>query len=240
MSPLASLRRGSLTPMMDSKQSSRSSAKEKKSKTSDKNPFRTKKNKKKADTFSGRGTPTSSVLSSPARNATMYFGGSPSHSSGLSNSVNLGGGAGNGGSLSCSTSFNSGDAKTLKKSRWMMLRNKMGKKFTRTPHMMDEEEPKIHGRTQRSHSSPSVKKYNVGRSLSITEEDIRINMTDGGHGGSVSGIVSPRLRRASSSQQGYNLKMLSKIFSILTCWVDEYYEVSLRFLFCSYFLSQYL
>lgn len=226
-SPLASLRRGSLTPI------SRHSAKEKKPK-SEKNPFKTKKNKKKSDTFGGRGTPTGSVLSSPARNATMFFGGSPSHTVNLSSSVNLGGGGGGGastrGSLSCSASFNSADIKSSKKSRWGMIRHKVGKKLTRTPNMLDDEEPKIQGRgprTQRSHSSPSIKKYSVGRSLSITEEDGRgVSLPDGGTGMSISGAVSPRLRRGSSSQQGYNLKMLSKIFAILTCWLEEYFEVS--------------
>lgn len=199
------------------------SSKDKKSKNLEKNHFRSKKNKKKSETFNGRGTPPSSAHSSPAKSATMYFGGSPSHPSNLTNSVSVGGAGG--GALSCSSTFSGIDcgSKSSKKSRWTMLRSKMGKKFTRASNV-DEEESNTLGRlrTQRSHSSASIKKYNIDRTMSITEEDSRSDYLDGG---SMSGS-NPRLRRSSSSHQGYNLKMLSKIFSILTCWVDEYFEVS--------------
>ena len=210
------LRRKSLTPMA---QKHFNSDKDKKTKSLE-NPFRSKKNKK-GENLSIRGTPPSSVHSSPAKSSTMFFGGSPSHTSNLTNSVSVGR-AGN--ALNCSGTYSSVDVKCSKMSPWMMIRSKMGKKFSRSS-TMDEEEPCVHGRnrTQRSHSTPSIKKFNVGRSLSITEEDIRYEFRDGG--GSVSS-TNPRVRK-SSTTQGYNLKMLSKIFAILTCWVEEYFEVRL-------------
>ena len=211
------LRRGSLNPLMDK------SVIPKSPKKSDKNIFRSKKSKKKSDTFGGRGTPTNSAMASPARSSTMMFNHSPSHTSSLSSSVNMGGGGGASGvSISLSASFNSGDSK-CKKSRWKLLQNKVGRKFNKTNIAEEEEEEMPRGsRAQRSNSSPSMRKFGVNRNYSITDEDFRVgSMGDG------SGVISPRSRRASSSQQGCNGKVLAKIFSILNVWVDQYYEVRL-------------
>ena len=216
------LRRGSehnlLTTSMSSASSSvsgtpsHSSGKDKKSKTLERKQPKEKKKKKKSDTFSGRATPVN-VLSSPAKSSQMYFGNSPSHTSGSS-------------SLSASQSFNaSGDmAKTPKKSRWLNVRRKIKKNFTRSPSFVDADEIKaVHksNKPQRSHSIPAIKKSGVynGRNASISgcSEDLGMNIPDG--------LISPRARRASTSP-GNNVNLVSKVFSILMCWVEDYFEVS--------------
>ena len=229
------LRRKSLNQMIST---SSSAGKERKYKSLEKNHFRKSKSKKRVESLSGRGSPANSISSSPARNTNMFFSGSPSHTRNMTGSLSLVGGGGSQGSLS---GFNSLDSKSSKKSRWTMMRMKMGKPFSRTSNM-EEEEASMQGsgrRTQRSHSSASIKKYSIGRSSSITEEDF---LNSGSvHGGSISSVAGPRMRKGSITQQGYNLKMMSKIFSILTFWVDEYFEVSvlLIVLFTLFFLGVY-
>ncbi len=205
-------RRGSLNPVMD-----KSLLPNSPSRKSDK---KSKKSKKKADTFGGH--TSSSAMSSPARSATMMFGNSPTHNSMLSNSLNMGPGGGAGMGLNLSASLNAVESKG-KKSKWKMLQSKVGKKFK---HNITEEEEVPRNKPKRSNSSPSGKKYAVGvnRSFSINEEDIRISMAS--DRSSISGVVSPRSRKASSSQQVCNGKVLAKVFHIFNAWVMEYYEVS--------------
>lgn len=177
----------------------------KKSKTLEKQQ-KNKKKPKKSDTFSGRSTP--SLLSSPAKSATMYFNGSPSHTAG--------------GNLSLTSSFSSADLKTPKKSRWLNLRSKVGKKLSRSPsHTSEYEVVKTTAKAQRSQSIPSIKKSSIysGRNSSLSGEDMGV--TDGGP----MGIVSPRLRKRSTSGNN-NVNLVSKIFSVLSFWVEEFFEVS--------------
>lgn len=188
--------------------------KDRKFKTLEKLKVKKSKNKK-ADTFGGRGsgtaTPTS-AFTSPSKSS-MYFSGSPSRTS-IS------------GSLGPSAIFSNPDlTKTPKKSKWMNLRNKVGKRFLRSP--SDTEDVRLQNKPQRSHSIPSIKKHVVysGRNTSVSGEELgMISMPDGG---SIS-MVSPRIRKPSTSQ-GNNINLVSKIFSVLKCWVDEYFEVSLVF-----------
>ena len=165
-----------------------------------------KRKNKKSDTFSGRGTPTGgSVLSSPVRSSTMYFN-SPSHTGTTS--------------LAPSASFSAADTKSTPKktSRWSNIRNKMGKKLRSPSISADTEEPgRLLNKPQRSHSIPSIKKCGVySRAGSITGEEMEV-------GGS---IVSPRIRRGSTSQNNVNL--VAKIFSVLTCWIEEHFEASIH------------
>jgi len=209
-------RRGSLNPMMD-----RPILPKSPSKKSDKNIFRSKKAKRKADTFSGR---SSNTISSPARSATMMFSQSPTHTSAFTSSMTLGSGAagscsGSGGAgLNLSASLNVSDNKA-KKSKWKMLQSKVGRKFQKANIVEEEGLPQSPARAHRSNSSPSIKKYGVNRSYSINEEDGR--RVDRG---SMSGVISPRSRRTSTSQT-CNLKVLTKVFNILNVWVADYFEV---------------
>ncbi len=172
--------------------------------------LKNKKKNKKSDTFSGRATPTtSSALSSPARTSSiLYFpGSSPSHNT----------------SVSCSASFNDSDlGKSPKRSKWNMIR-KVGRKIARSPSIVDQDDVKNaikSNKPQRSQSIPAIRNCGIytARSVSITAENgLCGNLTDGG------GMISPRIRRGSTSQN--DVTIVSKIFSILTTWVEDYFEV---------------
>lgn len=181
--------------------------KQKKSKTLEK-PVKGKKRSKKSDTFSGRGTPTSSsVMNSPVRNsANLYFGSSPSHAS-----------------LGVSASFSTADIqqKTPKKvSKWSKLSNIVVQKFSRA----EGDDTRMRVKPQRSHSIPSIKKCGVYpvRNSSVPGEEM--GMGGLAENGSISSI-NPRARKSSSSQAN-SVNLVAKIFSVLGCWVEEYFEVS--------------
>ena len=172
-----------------------------------------KKSGKKADTFSGRATPNTtpnSLHASP--NRTMYFSSSPSHS------INL----------SAAAAFANQDAnKTPKKSsKWTNLRMKMNKKFSRSPSVSADtgDDTKLRTKPHRSHSIPAIKKSGVypGRNASISGgDDVSLSMADGG---SIS--AGHTRHRKTSSSQANNVNLVAKIFSVLSCWVEEYFEVS--------------
>jgi hypothetical protein len=192
-----------------------SDGKEKKSKTLEKIP-KTKKRSKKADTFSGRGTPTSSsLMNSPVRNSSnMYFGTSPSHTYSSS--------------LGASASFSTADhhqQKTPKKaSRWSKISNMVNKKLSRGATGTDgDDKHRLSVKPKRSHSIPLIKKSGVyGRSGSVGGEDVGVGgMYEAGSTNS----VSSHARRASTSQ-GNSANLVAKIFSVLGCWVEEFFEVS--------------
>ena len=206
-----------------------SGGKDKKSKMADR--FKPgKKTKKKSDTFSGRGSSsgraTPSLLSSPVRSG--QFVGSPTHSS-----------------INPSASFTSSDFnKTpVKKSKWTNIRQRMGKKFNRSSSTnieATEELNRLRVKPQRSQSIPSNRKCGVygtagGRSASITVDDVIPNLTDGGAAAGCvgGGSVSLRGRRSSSSHCTNSVNLVAKIFSVLGCWVDEYFEVSLLSFCCA-------
>ena len=185
----------------------------KKSKTLEKPPPKGKKWSKKSDTFSGRGTPTSSsLMNSPVRNSTnMYFSASPSHAP-----------------VGTSASFSTADVqnRTPKKvSKWAKISSTFNKKFSRGgPNGVEAEENRLRVKPQRSQSIPSIKKCGVysGRNPSICGEE----MSFGGslvESGSISSI-NTRSRKTSSSQ-GNSVNLVAKIFSVLGCWVEEYFEV---------------
>lgn len=189
-----------------------SPAKQGKSKTLEK-PLKGKKRTKKSDTFSGRGTPTSSsLMNSPVRSTNMYFGASPSHSA----------------SVSASASFSAADQhnRTPKKmSKWSKISSMVNKKFNRGGAETDESRLRV--KPQRSQSIPSIKKCGVysGRNASISGEEMSFGGTLIGSE-SISSISS-RSRRTSSSQ-GNSINLVAKIFSVLGCWVEEYFEVSVQ------------
>ena len=166
------------------------------------------KRKKKSDTYSGRATPTGPSNGSPSKSSSMYFGNSPSHSR----------------ASGFSSSFNQSDLdKNSKKSKWFIIR-KVGKKLSRSPSIDPDEVKK--NIPQRSQSIPSVKKCGLypGRSTSLSTEE-----PDG-----LTGLVSPRHRRRTSSLQVNSVNLVSKIFSVLSCWVNDYFEVSRGVFFLSF------
>ena len=200
-----------------------------------------KKGNKKSETFSGRGTPTCASLHASPNRSNMYFGSSPTHTS-MSHAhltSSMSGSSGNILAVSSSIGGGSGTdvAKTPKKnSRWTNIRNKMGKKFSRGSVSTDSEDctGKHHrSKPQRSQSIPSSRKAGVYvsvRNASVSGEEMSgMSYTDGGAGvgggGGVAGAVLPRHRKSSSSYTN-NVNLVAKIFSVLNCWVDEYFEVS--------------
>ncbi len=186
---------------------------------------------KKADTFGGRGTPTASLslMSSPIRssNNSMFLGGSPSHHGGNS--------------LAPSASFSNADlgGKGQKKqSRWGNIRSKVKKNFSRSPSVTAEsDEAKILHKPQRSQSIPAIRKTAVNSrngsiSMASGEDYAVANVTDIGGGGG--GIVSPRRRTSNShaATTANDVNLVSKIFSVLKCWVEEYFEVKNSLFVC--------
>lgn len=203
--------------------------KEKKSKTLEKP--KSKRKTKKSDTFSGRGTPTSSsVLSSPVRNSsTMYFGSSPSHTGSLS--------------LRASASFSAADIQlktTPKKaSKWSKISNIMNKKLNRaTSTGMDADDSQLRTKPRRSQSIPSIKKCGIynGRNASIGGEEMGMGLCESG---SISSTIPRTRTRKSSASQANSVNLIAKIFSVLRCWVEEYYEVSAEILCSSLGLASY-
>lgn len=201
-----------------------------------------KKGNKKADTFGGRATPTCNSLHASPNRSNMYFGSSPTHTPAHAHHLSGGGSSGN-----ITSGGGSGDIpKTPKKSsRWTNIRNKMGKKFRGSVSSEAEDgtgKYHHHHRTkpQRSQSIPSSRKgavYASARNASVSGDDLSgISYPDGavggvggaaGVGGGVAGsmVVPPRHRKSSSSYTN-NVNLVAKIFAVLNCWVDDYFEVS--------------
>ena len=114
------------------------------------------------------------------------------------------------------------------KSRWSGLKDKVNKKFKRSP-SMEAKEMQGFPRESRSQSIPSVRRNNIiaPRKTSVGPEvklSVAVDVPD-------SGALSParRQRKTSSSHvQGLavnTVTLISKIFNVLGCWQENYFEV---------------
>ncbi len=97
--------------------------------------------------------------------------------------------------------------KSPKRSKWDGIKNKMTKKFKRSPSLEGEELQGMQGRYARKGSLGSDNHETTG-----------VNFPDG--------VVSRRQRRSSSS---YNsVALVSKIVSVLNCWQEHFFEVRIH------------
>lgn len=105
-------------------------------------------------------------------------------------------------------SFQNGceSSKSPKRSKWGDLKSKM-KKFKRSPSLEAEELQGLQGRYPRKGSLSNDSLMSTG-----------INLPDGG---------MPRRQRRSSSSYGNSVALVSKIFSVLSCWQEQFFEVQL-------------
>ena len=111
--------------------------------------------------------------------------------------------------------------KDKSKSRWVGLKERMNKTFKRSPSM----EP-VQGipREARSQSIPTIRKNHVSsvaRKTSVGPEvklSVAVDMPDGGG-------PSPSRRQRTLSVQGGGVTLISKIFTVLNCWQENYSEV---------------
>ena len=111
--------------------------------------------------------------------------------------------------------------KEKSKSRWKFVKNKVSKTFKRSPSM---EGGNLQGspRESRSQSIPTIRKNNVMRKASVGPEvklSVAVDVPDGGSAG-----PSPRRQRTLSTQ-GSGVTLIAKIFSVLRCWQENYFEV---------------
>ena len=97
--------------------------------------------------------------------------------------------------------------KSPKRSKWDGIKNKMTKKFKRSPSLEGEELQGMQGRYARKGSLGSDNLMTTG-----------VNLPDG--------VVSRRQRRSSSS---YNsVALVSKIVAVLNCWQEHFFEVRIH------------
>lgn len=111
--------------------------------------------------------------------------------------------------------------KDKSKSRWKFVKSKVSRTFKKSPSM---EGGNIQGspRESRSQSIPTLRKNNVMRKTSVGPEvklSVAVDVPDGGSAG-----PSPR-RQRSFSTQGSGATLIAKIFSVLGCWQENYFEV---------------
>lgn len=108
---------------------------------------------------------------------------------------------------------NEPSSKSPKRSKWNGIKNKM-KKFKRSPSLEAEEMQGLQGRYARKGSLISDSLMSTG-----------INLPDGG---------MPRRQRRSSSSYGNSVALVSKIFAVLSCWQEQFFEVGLE---CSLYVA---
>lgn len=98
--------------------------------------------------------------------------------------------------------------KSPKRSKWDGIR-KITKKFKRSPSLDGEELQGLQARYARKGSLASDNLMSTG-----------VNLPDGGG--------APRRQRRSSSSYGNSVALVSKIFAVLTCWQDQFFEVRIQ------------
>ena len=118
------------------------------------------------------------------------------------------------------------DGKSSKKEKsskrgWKIVKN-ITRSFKRSPSM---EGGNLQGspRESRSQSIPTVRRNNVVRKTSVGPEvklSVAVDVPDGGSQG-----PSPARRQRTLSTQGSAVTLIAKIFSVLGCWQENYFEV---------------
>ena len=124
-------------------------------------------------------------------------------------------------------SVSKGSKKDKSKSRWTGIKDRMKlkQKFKRSPSIEIGKELGSSPREVRSQSIPTIRKNTVGsitRKTSVGPEvklSVAMDVPDGG------GHSPSRSRQRTLSVQGSGVTLISKIFSVLGCWQDNYYEV---------------
>ena len=124
---------------------------------------------------------------------------------------------------------NEGKSSKKEKSRkgWTIVK-KVTRSFKRSPSM---EGGNLQGspRESRSQSIPTVRRNNVQRKTSVGPEvklSVAVDVPDGGSQG-----PSPARRQRTLSTQGSGVTLIAKIFSVLGCWQENYFEV------CNYVIN---
>ena len=114
--------------------------------------------------------------------------------------------------------------KDKSKSRWNVVKNKVSKTFKRSPSMHAEvTDLQSSPREKRSQSIPTIRRNNVMRKTSVGPEvklSVAVDVPDGGSAG-----PSPARRQRTLSTQGSGVTLITKIFSVLGCWQENYFEV---------------
>ena len=125
-----------------------------------------------------------------------------------------------------------GEQKKASKSRWNFVKKKVSKTFKKSPSM---EGSNLQGspRESRSQSIPTIRRNNVTRKTSVGPEvklSVAMDVPDGGGmGGASSQGPSPARRQRTLSTQGSGVTLIAKIFSVLGCWQENYFEVLYAF-----------
>ena len=117
-----------------------------------------------------------------------------------------------------------GSKKDKAKSRWVGVKHKFSKTFKRSP-SMEVKDIANSPRETRSQSIPTIRRNNVGGSMtrktSVGPEvllSVAVDVPDGAG-------PSPSRRQRTLSVQGSSVTLISKIFTVLGCWQENYYEV---------------
>jgi hypothetical protein len=123
-----------------------------------------------------------------------------------------------------------GEEHKKSKSRWNFVKKKVSKTFKKSPSMhMDGGNIQGSPRESRSQSIPTIRRNNIMRKTSVGPEvtlSVAMDVPDGGGvGGASSQGPSPARRQRTLSTQGSGVTLIAKIFSVLGCWQENYFEV---------------